>query len=66
MYLVHDVLLVDGQKEVGFDHRMEVRVHELKHEVDVLVVARLDHVEKFDDVFVRRKRLDRILCMCCV
>jgi len=42
--LVHDVLLVRLLENVGADHRVQVRLHVLKYEVDVLVVVRLEHI----------------------
>ena len=59
-YLVHDVLLVDGLQDLGLDDGVEVGVHELEGQVDVLVVAGTHHVQQLDDVLVRGEEL----CAC--
>ena len=54
--LVHDVLSVDALEDVALlDHVVEVGLHELKHQVEVLVVGRAVHVEQLDDVRVTPK-----------
>ncbi len=50
--LVEDVLLMDGLHDVGPDDCMEVGLHEVEHQVDVLVVLSLEDVEQGDDVGV--------------
>ena len=42
--LVHDVLLVHILQDVCSDHRMQICLHVLKDEVDVLVILRFVHV----------------------
>ena len=56
-HLVDDVLLVDVLKDIGADHRMQVSVHEVKHQVDVAVVFGTHHVLQADDVLVARQLL---------
>lgn len=50
--LVHHVLLVDFFEDVRADHRVQVRLHEIEHHVQVLVVLRLDDVAQANDVLV--------------
>ena len=56
-YLVDNVLLVDVFKDVGANHCVQVRVHEVKDEVDVAIVLSSDYVLKADDVFMSRQFL---------
>ena len=54
--LVHDVLSVDALEDVSLlDHVVEVGLHELEDEVEVLVVGRPVHVQQLDDVWVAPK-----------
>ena len=54
--LVHDVLSVDALEDVALlDHVVEVGLHELEDEVEVLVVGRPVHVQQLDDVRVAAK-----------
>ena len=39
------------------DHCVEVRVHELKHKIEVDVVGCLDNIQELNDVLMRRKSL---------
>jgi hypothetical protein len=50
--LVEHVLLVDGLHDVGPDDCVQVGLHEVEHQVDVLVVLGLEDVEEGDDVGV--------------
>ena len=43
--LVHDVRLVDLFQDVRPNHRMQVCLHVLEHQVDVAVILRLQHVQ---------------------
>ena len=52
-YLVHDVLPMHGLQDPGLDDGVEVRVHELEGQVDILVVAGTHHVQQLDHVLVR-------------
>lgn len=51
-HLVHNVLLVYRLQYLCLDDGMEVGVHELKDQVDVLVVACLDHVQQLNDILM--------------
>ena len=51
-HLVDDVLLVHVLEDVGADGGVQVGLHELKDEVDVLVVLGLEQVLEADDVLV--------------
>ena len=54
--LVHDVLSVDALEDVALlDHVVEVGLHELEDEVEVLVVGSPVHVQQLDDVRVAPK-----------
>ena len=54
--LVHDVLSVDALEDVSLlDHVVEVGLHELEDEVEVLVVRSPVHVQQLDDVWVAPK-----------
>ena len=55
--LVHDELLVHRLEDVGADDGVEVGLHVVEDEVDVLVVLRLQHVLQPDDVLVPRQPL---------
>ena len=50
--LVHDVALVDVQKDVRPYRGVQVRLHVLEHQVDVPVVVRPQHVQQPNDVSV--------------
>lgn len=50
--LVEDVLFVDCLHDVCADDCVEVGLHEVEHQVDVLVVLCLEDVEEGDDVGV--------------
>ena len=60
-YLVHDVLVVYGLQYLCFNGSMQVRIHELKHEVDVLVVVRFNHVQQLNYILMRGEGL---MCVC--
>ena len=47
-----DVLDVDVFADVSSDHCVQVRVHELEHQVQVYVILRLFHRDQLDDVVV--------------
>ena len=51
-YLIDDILLVDVFKDVSSDDCMQVRVHEVKDQVDVPVVFSSDHILQSDDVLM--------------
>ena len=54
--LVHDVLSVDPLEDVSLlDDVVQVRLHELEHEVEVLVVRRSVDIQQLDDVWVAPK-----------
>lgn len=44
--LVHDILLVNLLQNVCADHRMKIRFHELKYEINVLIVLSLEHIQQ--------------------
>jgi hypothetical protein len=44
--LVHDVALVDVLEDVGAQHRVQVGLHVLEHEVDVTLILRLSDVQE--------------------
>lgn len=48
--LVDDVLLVNVFEEVGTDDSVQIRLHEVEHKVEVLIVFGADDVEESDDV----------------
>lgn len=50
--LVEDILLVDVFHDVGPDDCMEVGLHEVEDQVDVLVVLGLEDVQQGHDVAV--------------
>jgi len=56
-HLVDYVLFVDVFEDVGADHSMQVRVHKVKHQVDVTVVFSSHHVLQTNDVFMPRQLL---------
>ena len=60
-YLVHDVLMVYGLQYLCFNGSMQVRIHELKHKVDVLVIVRFNHVQQLNYIHMRREGL---VCVC--
>ena len=51
-YLVNDVLLVHFFQDPGPDYLVEVRFHELEHQVNVSVVFRTQNVEQSDDILM--------------
>lgn len=51
-YLIDDVLLVDILQNVGADHSMQVRVHEVEDQVDVAIVFSAYHILQPDNVLV--------------
>jgi hypothetical protein len=51
-YLVDDVLLVDILEDVCANHSVQIRVHEVEHQVDVAVIFSAHHILESDDVFV--------------
>ena len=54
--LVHDVLSVDPLEDVSLlDDVVQVRLHELEHQVEVLVVGRSMDIQELDDVWVAPK-----------
>ena len=62
-YLVHDVLVVYGLQYLCFNGSMQVRIHELKHKVDVLVVVRFNHVQQLNYIPMRGEGLVGV-CVC--
>lgn len=48
--LVDDVLLVNILQQVGTDHCVQIRLHKVKHQVEVLIVFGTDYGEECDDV----------------
>ena len=57
--LVHDELLVHRLQDVGPDHSMQVRLHEVEDKVDVLVVLGLHEILQRNDVGMFLGRLQR-------
>lgn len=62
--LVQDILLVDRLHDVGPNDGVEVGLHEIEHQVDVLVVLSFEDIEQRDDVgvsveFLQEDDLDR-------
>ncbi len=55
--LIDYVPFVNVLKNVGFDDSVEVRLHEIENQVDVLVVLGPDDVQKLDDVLMTIKFL---------
>ena len=54
--LVHDVLSVDPLEDVSLlDDVVQVRLHELKHQVEVLVIRCSVDIQELDDVWVAPK-----------
>ena len=54
--LIHDVLSVDPLEDVSLlDDVVQVRLHELEHQVEVLVVGRSMDIQELDDVWVASK-----------
>ena len=54
--LIHDVLSVDPLEDVSLlDDVVQVRLHELEHQVEVLVVGRSMDIQELDDVWVAPK-----------
>ena len=56
-HLVDNVLLVDVLEDVRTDDGVQIRVHKVKHQVDVAVVFRAHHVLEPDNILVARKLL---------
>lgn len=44
--LVHDVSLVDVLQNVGSENSMQIRFHILKHQIDILLIFGLGHVQQ--------------------
>ena len=57
--LVNDVLLVDVLKNVRTNYRVQVSIHEVKHEVDISIVLSSDHILQPDYVFMPRELLKK-------
>ena len=54
--LVHDVLSVDPLEDVSLlDDMVQVGLHELEHQVEVLVVRRSVNIQQLDYVWVATK-----------
>ena len=54
--LIHDVLSVDPLEDVSLlDDVVQVRLHELEHQVEVLVVCCSVDIQELDDVWVAPK-----------
>ena len=51
------VALMNVFKYIGFDHSMQIRLHEVENKVDVFIIFRSDDIEQFDDVFMPVKLL---------
>ena len=62
-YLVHDVLVVYGLQNLCFNGSMQVCIHELKHEVDVLIVVCFNHVQQLNYILMRGEGLV-FVCVC--
>ena len=60
-YLVHDVLVVYGLQYLCLNGSVQVNVHELKHEVDVLVIVRLYHIQQLNYILMGGESL---VCVC--
>ena len=56
-YLIHDILDVNWLQYLGLNDSMQVSVHELKHQVDVLIIAGSDDIQQLYHVLVRGKLL---------
>ena len=50
--LVHDILLMNFFKNVSTNHRVQIRVHELKHEVNISIIVSFEYVPELDDIFM--------------
>mmetsp|Transcript_35640 Transcript_35640/g.57417 ORF Transcript_35640/g.57417 Transcript_35640/m.57417 type:complete len:443 (+) Transcript_35640:359-1687(+) len=50
--LIDDVLLVNLLQDVGTDYRMQIRLHVVADEVNVLIIVGLEHIQQPYDVFV--------------
>jgi len=48
---------MDVFQNVGSDHRVQISVHEIKHQVDITVVFGADHILQANDIFVARQFL---------
>ncbi len=44
-YLVHDVLHVNWLEDFGFDNSMQISVHKLKDQVDILIITCSDYIQ---------------------
>ena len=64
-YLIHNILDVDWLQYLGFNHSMQISVHELKHQVDVLVIASSDDIQQLYHVLVRGKLLQNRVFRSC-
>ena len=50
--LVNDILFMNVLQNVGSDDRVQIRIHKIKHQVNISVVFRPNHILKPDDVFM--------------
>ena len=56
-YLIHDILDVNRLQYLGLNDSMQVSVHKLKHQVDVLIVTSSDDIQQLYHILVRGKLL---------
>lgn len=56
-HLVHDVLNVDWLEDLGLHYSMQVCVHELEYQINIHIIACLDHVKELNDIVVTGKFL---------
>ena len=57
--LVDNILLVDVLKDVGSNDCVQIRVHEVEHEINVSVIFSTNHVLQSNDVLVTSQLLQK-------
>ncbi len=55
--LVNDILLVNLLKDIGTNHCVKIRFHELKHKIQISVIFGADDVHQADDIVMTSKLL---------
>ena len=56
-HLIHNILDVNWLQYLGLNDSVQIGVHKLKHQVDVLVIASSDDIQQLYHVLVRGKLL---------
>lgn len=51
-YLIHNVFLMDVLHDVGPDDGVQVRLHEIEHQIDIFIIFCLEDVQQGYDVRV--------------